>query len=413
MSISLRSGVSLAECCAFAAVNSVAVILFVYGVVFWTPLHAGFTDADNLVMASAGGLAYIIASARAGKLADRFGPTRMMGVGYLTATVALGLGWMIPWKIGPILVMAVYNAALGLTWPSIQSLMIRAPSRLDMPARTSLYSISWAPANIIGYVLAALVVGRLIQSPAVFLIPAAIHLAQFLRIATRPAPPMAAGDGGSVHETSHAGSDLPLRVRLRFMREGWLSNAVLCGLVAAFFALAPRLARHLHMDNAATILLLTTFMVVRAASFGILGKWTGWHYKPRWLYAAMAAGPAGVAAVFFIPHPAALVAGLVLFGLSTGLTYSASIYYSHSVGEGQAKHGGFHEAILGIGGFVAPLIAAGGSLLGERMGGWERAPEIALIAASSAALLAGMAVIVAADRKAAEKGQPILPNRFR
>jgi hypothetical protein len=187
------------------------------------------------------------------------------------------------------------------------------------------------------------------------------------------------------------------------MREGWLSNAVLCGLIAAFFALAPRIARHLRMSDAATIILLTTFMVVRASSFGLLWLWTGWHYRPGWLYAAMAAGPAGVAAVFFVPHPAALVAGLVLFGLASGLTYSASIYYSHSVGEGQAKHGGFHEAILGIGGFTAPLIAAGGSLMAGRLGGWERAPEIALIAAAAAALLAGMAGIAMADRKEAAK----------
>jgi hypothetical protein len=284
--------------------------------------------------------------------------------------------------------------------------MMKARSSINMPARTGIYNLCWSLANVAGYALAALAVSRLAASPAIFLIPAAIHLVQFLRVVSHRAKAESATEGVQAADTDHAGRDLPERRMRRFMRGGWLANAVLNGLIGAFFALAPRLARQLHMSDAATIFLLSTFMVVRAVSFGVLWKWTGWHYRAGWLYAALAAGPASVAAIFFIPHPLVLAAGLSAFGFSAGLAYSASIYYTHNVGRGQARHGGFHEAILGIGGFLGPLIAVGGSLLAERPGGWDRAPELALTAAAALAVLAGMGFILLADQResVSEKG---------
>jgi hypothetical protein len=48
----------------------------------------------------------------------------------------------------------------------------------------------------------------------------------------------------------------------------------------------------------------------------------------------------------------------VAFGLSLGLIYYSSLYYSMDVGETKGEHGGFHESAIGLGIFAGPAVGA-------------------------------------------------------
>src|SRR4029079_11670470 len=54
----------------------------------------------------------------------------------------------------------------------------------------------------------------------------------------------------------------------------------------------------------------------------------------------------------------ALIAAQVIFGLSLGLVYSSSLFYSMDVGETKGEHGGFHEAAIGAGACAGPAVGA-------------------------------------------------------
>ena len=69
------------------------------------------------------------------------------------------------------------------------------------------------------------------------------------------------------------------------------------------------------------------------------------------------------AAVLLVPNLAVIVIAQLVFGLAVGLIYYSSLFYSMDVGDTKGEHGGFHEALIGVGLFAGPAVGAGTLLL--------------------------------------------------
>ena len=99
-------------------------------------------------------------------------------------------------------------------------------------------------------------------------------------------------------------------------------------------------------------------------AFVVLLRWTGWHYHPGWSHGAMWAAPLALAAIFFSANLLIVVPALIVFGAAIGLSYAGSLYYTIDYGKAAVgEHGGLHEAIIGIGVTLGPLVGAGVSVL--------------------------------------------------
>src|SRR5262249_27056065 len=100
---------------------------------------------------------------------------------------------------------------------------------------------------------------------------------------------------------------------------------------------------------------------VRTAAFELLRRWTWWHY--RWGFLCLCYGIAmgSFVGIALAPTLPALLVAQVLFGLSGGLIYQSSLFYSMAGSEAQGAHGGFHESFIGLGTMLGPLIAYGGA----------------------------------------------------
>ena len=61
-----------------------------------------------------------------------------------------------------------------------------------------------------------------------------------------------------------------------------------------------------------------------------------------------------------------MLAGLALFGLGLSLIYSAAIYYALEVGQAEVRAGGTHEALIGAGYTLGPLLGLGASYAERR-----------------------------------------------
>ena len=128
--------------------------------------------------------------------------------------------------------------------------------------------------------------------------------------------------------------------------------------ITTVIAVIPALARTLDMSTAQAGLFCSIWMFVRLATFVALWQWTGWHYRFRWLLGAFAGLTASFSLLLLTHNLGLLVAAQTVFGVSVGLIYYSSLFYSMDVGQTKGEHGGVHEAMIGMGICLGPAVGA-------------------------------------------------------
>ena len=96
----------------------------------------------------------------------------------------------------------------------------------------------------------------------------------------------------------------------------------------------------------------------RAVGFLLCWRWTGWHYRFRWLFWAYTGMVVSFALILLGKALWPIVAAQMAFGLCLALIYYSSLFYSMDVGDTKGEHGGFHEAAIGAGIFGGPAVGA-------------------------------------------------------
>ena len=78
---------------------------------------------------------------------------------------------------------------------------------------------------------------------------------------------------------------------------------------------------------------------------------------------------------------AAIVLWQLLLGVALGMIYSGSLYFGMVLSDGSTEHGGYHEALIGLGTVIGP----GAGALAEKLGGGSPAWGVAAVAGIIAA----------------------------
>jgi hypothetical protein len=136
---------------------------------------------------------------------------------------------------------------------------------------------------------------------------------------------------------------------------------------------------------------LSIWCFARFAAFVALWRWTGWHYRFRWLLAAFGLLIISFATILMAPSLTAVILAQVAFGCAIGLLYYSSLFYSLDASETKGEQGGLHEAAIGAGNCLGPVIGASALWLAPGnagMGTW----------AVSGVLLLGMGGMVMMNR---------------
>ena len=148
-------------------------------------------------------------------------------------------------------------------------------------------------------------------------------------------------------------------------------------------------------------------MASRWVMFLYLGATVWWHTRPRLLLAS--AGVMLVAFVGVTVRPsemftaggsqtidlAAMLAWQLLLGAVMGVIYSGSLYFGMVLSEGSTEHGGYHEALIGLGSVLGPGTAA---LTQWRWPGDVRAGVIAVCCVIGLSVAAAAIATVKASR---------------
>ena len=77
-----------------------------------------------------------------------------------------------------------------------------------------------------------------------------------------------------------------------------------------------------------------------------------------------------------------MLAGQLVLGAALAVIYSASLYFGMVLSDGSTSHGGYHEALIGVGSTVGPAVAAGVDVCFPGRPGFSIAAVAGLVAIS-------------------------------
>jgi MFS family permease len=338
-------------------IESFGTILLERGLYFYTRNILGFSDVDNLWLAFAFGATYVLGAISSHRVTLRFDERRLLLASLLLLLLIHLALTAFP---RPLLLVAAFPAVgllQGIKWPVVESFISagRAPSELVRVLGR--FNTTWA----IAVPLALVCSGPLIESSfprSLFAAAAglnALALAFVLPLPQRP----------EHFELSHperpdAGQLQQFGALLRSARWCMLLSYALLFLLAP---LMPTVLARLRLTVTEATSASGVLDLARVACFALLGAVLGWRGRAWPLVAAIIALPIGFAMILFGGNLWLVLGGEVLFGLSGGLTYTASLYYALVVKNASVDAGGAHEGLIGLGFALGPLIGLTGKAL--------------------------------------------------
>lgn len=372
-----RTGIPTAGvACAVAieSMTSISVNLLLNGITFLTTSRYGFTVEQNLWLTVALAASYSIGALAAGNVARRFSKhATLLGMQFVMlalliplALVGSGVFGSI-WLFVVLLIVAIIVSTL--TWPIIESILTENCDSRTMSRRITMYNLTWSITSVIviaayGTLLQAWPAGPMVVPIITHSICLALGVVLYRRL-SRMAP---AEPEPVVH---HAAPD-PALLQSRVLAL-WLSRI---SLPASFIVANSLMAMYPTMPVAEKLgkggsLLASLWMLARVGMFALLGVTSIWHHKPKWLLGGgillllsyLAIVIPGERLGMFAQAPlwsvvTIMSGGEIVLGLMAGFVFSASLYFGMVLSDGSTDHGGYHEALIGVGGVMGPGLAA-------------------------------------------------------
>jgi hypothetical protein len=242
-------------------------------------------------------------------------------------------------------------------WPIVESFLTAGRHGADMRAAIGWFNATWTPATAVSLMVMPLFAHA--GGLGTFALSAIADVAALLVLAALPSRPGA-----------HAAEAASAAVGAEY---SWLARSASWLLPLSYVisaTLAPVLPARLAAVGvvAPPSQVAALWMAARFVTLFVMWRTGFWH--GRW--ATLALGGAGLggglALVLLAQTPAAIVAGLLLYGAGMGLTYYAALYYSMAVGHAAVDAGGNFEALIGLGYFVGPMLGVMGHAVASPAG---------------------------------------------
>jgi len=341
--------------------NSFAVTLYLFYFYFFTQTRFGFGNKANLLLAASSGLIYAFGAWWGGRFAQRAGYFAALKVGFIVMCGAMLAGAGATSAAAHVGLLWLATVGICFTWPALEALASDGESPTGLQRAVGIYNVVWAATAALGYFLGGALFDRF-GLTTMFYVPAVCAIVQLAivlrleRVARTVTPSPTSGEvGGVIVPEPHR----PSAARAKsFLRMAWLANPFAYIATNTLIAVMPGLAQRLELSTTLAGFCGSVWCFARLAAFYGLWRWTGWHYRFRWLLAAYLALMAMFAAILSAPNVAVLVLAQFILGGALGLLYYSSLFYSMDAGDAKGEHGGIHEAAIGLGNFAGPAVRA-------------------------------------------------------
>ena len=364
-------------------ITSHSVALMLASIYFYTTSRFGWGSMQNYLLAAVLGVVYVAGAMSAHAIAVRLGRRQTLVTMYLLMSAAAWVavvGGTSPWVLVPVLLL--YSGLSAVTWPALESLVSSGAEAGELSRRLGVYNCVWSGTGAVTVALAGLLlkywpVGN-------FVIPGFWHCMMallVLRVVNRGKA--SAAEEPPAGEPEHVRIDAePELLRVRTLAL-WMSRLALPAtfvVISSLLAAMPTLPLIQRLDPTTRTVVGSVWMAARWFAFLALGATVWWHTRPRALLAAAVVILAGFVAITARPEwvpgfenvatgpwIAWMVAWQILLGAALGLIYAASLYFGMVLSDGSTEHGGYHEALIGLGTVLGP----GAGAIAEGLGGGQ------------------------------------------
>jgi predicted MFS family arabinose efflux permease len=335
-------------------INCYAAVYYSNFLFFYLRRTFGFGEVENLLTAALGGFVYIIAAWQGGKMVQRYGCIRILYAGCCGVILALALGMVFSTPTAQVIIFCLWTAGVCFIWPALEA-QISDRAGVALPKMVGIYNVTWAGGGAAGYFTAGILIEKLGMA-SLFWLPLGLTVIE-LAILPCAARFLKKENDHPCHEEPLPSAVSPADTKT-YLRMAWLANPFSYVAINTVIPLVPSIAEKLGLSTGMAGIVCSLWMFARLAAFMAFWRWPGWHYRFRWL-----AGSFALMIVCFFGFLMAQSVGLLLvaqagFGLSIGLIYYSSLYYSMNVTENQGSNAGLHEAMIGTGLFIGPAFGA-------------------------------------------------------
>jgi predicted MFS family arabinose efflux permease len=391
--------------------QSIPQTFFVYGAPYYAQARFGWGPDQIALVVMLSGFFVAIGSYAGGQVAHRTYPERAMRMGIGGAIVGALLGLVATGRAGvPALALStvVVSFMVATVWPAIEAALVSGEPPESVQNLVGWFNITWSFGSAVAF-LAVTPLLRVFGLHTIFVLPALFFLANLLSLRrmapARPVPASARDVAPHGEAAARPAVNLTERQRAGYRRLGWIANPTAYVAIMVIVTYNPAIRTRLGLSFAAASVWCSLWFYVRMAAFDMLRRWTWWHYRWGFLCFTFAMAMASFAAFVLAPSLPVLLAAQVVFGLSMGLIYQSSLFYSMAGSKAQGAHGGFHECFIGLGTMTGPLLAYAGAHLAPGVPALPIGLVLALMSVALAALLGvGLQVLRPAARCAAGAG---------
>ena len=342
---------------ALTGLGSLGTGLYWFGLSFIARYGYGFEQDRNLLFHALLGAVYVVGSLTSGplttKLARRWSTRAQLAAILLGQAAAVSLPILLDGEGWLWLGASIVSVLSALMWPVVESYLGSGRQGEAMRKALAGFNLVWMPATLIPMFLMAPIVEHHARESLSFMVATNL-LALLILPKFRPNPK----PHGSEAPFDESGPRY--RYLLRASRYLLPSSYV---LVSVLSPLLPYRMESLGVAVEWQTPLTSVWMAARVAVLIAMWKLASWHGRWSTLVVAGITMSIGFVSVVLTPNLVGMTLGLTLLGTGVGMTYYAALYYALAVGHAEVEAGGTHEALIGLGYTIGPLIGWAGLAL--------------------------------------------------
>jgi len=323
------------------------------------------------VTASVYRLLYVIFCQVFGRLSDRVSRKKLTQVACLSFAV---LHFIVPFcvRLSQLVVLfPLTGIVLAALWPAMEAWIGQRDDGRPLVKRISIFNLFWTGGLMIGYVGGGCIayIGGL-QARALFFFASIASLGAAAIITSQP---YSRGEERGA-EDAHQGTEsceqdtVEQRLTTRYLYLSWAANSVSYLSLSIIRYILPKFIRdqanELGITPRMAPLMSGLMMLCQVSAqfvmFSVLGRTEKWRHKFTPLVVFQILASFGYLIIWWSNSPRFWAPGLIIIGLSVGMTYFSSIYYSLCGDVDLGGKSGWHESILHSGTVIGPSI--GGAL---------------------------------------------------
>jgi MFS family permease len=282
------------------------------------------------------------------------------------------------------------SISTGFFWAPLQAALADEDRPARLERNIGLFNVCWSVGKGLGFLLGGGLYARWGANTS-FLTAAAC-----MSIVAVVLPRHRAGDSPIEVRPSSRDSIPAARLRV-FLIMAWVANAIAFGVANTLNLHYPKFLLHLGRGPWAFGLFLACVFIMQAGTMAILRRRGGWKFRRLPSFAVQGALACALLAIPLLGASPVVLIATAPIGIALGFAYHASITYSLLERSARGRQAGMHEAILGSGSFLLPLV---GGLIASASGDL-RTPYLVCAAAAGIAVSA-QEVLFRFDRRAGD-----------